>query len=199
MEIAEAAVRLQENCKLIKAAARFSSVSESQIKSYVGNLPLSSEIIEWFAIAAPIASELDWTANELVLFSPNSLARNQVGYRWIGEINGMRDEKWLESWVVIGAIGGDPVIAHMDSPETPISMAFSGMGDWTPLLVAASLASFLSFLSEWCKLIGSYNGVPNMFDDDFVLTPSALSMIERIIEQELGIDHQQNMLAFMWS
>jgi hypothetical protein len=197
MEIQQIAKKLERSCKKIRHEAQFSKYTQEELLSAIGDLTLSEELYQWYEISSPNDVNIRWTTNELILFNPLTLRDNQLGYRW-NSISMERVSEWQESWLTIASIGGDPVIAHVDQKDTPISMDYHGMGIWKPLLVSDNLVNFLDFLSEWCDLINEYNGIHTMFDDDSMLLPDVLRKLETITKKTVGDTLYKNLMKFLW-
>lgn len=121
-------------------------------------LPLTDAMIESYRSAAPLAFEIPWAVERLRLFSPKDLTSSQVGYRWVGDVNGVPDDEWNMEWIVIGDCSADPVIANTSKPQTPVLMAMHGAGRWEPVLVATSLAEYLFVLANWIETLTGFGG-----------------------------------------
>lgn len=156
-------------------------------------IELSDVLSEWYRRAGPSEFEIPWSADWLTLYSVDELLECQVGYRWENEVNGKRFPEWKDSWLVIGDCSSDPIIAALDSENTPIYLARHGQGAWEPKLVAPSLGSFLSVVAKWMDATSSFG---DLHDDEGVLKPEFVSEIDAGFRNLLPDDCAQTLLEF---
>jgi len=128
---------------------QFSPVDQQELSEVMTLLPVSSELLSWYSIGAPVKCYLSLfdKYSELMLADPRSLIKWQTGFRW--EVQGTersRIPEWPDSWLSIGDWGGDPVIAHTDVAGTPISMIRHDF-DWVPNLIAQDLSAYILALA----------------------------------------------------
>jgi hypothetical protein len=171
-------------------------VSPEELASTAQQISLSTDLLKWYEISAPMEVEIPWTAETLKLYSPLSLVDHQEGYRWeVGNRDRIADG-WSDGWVVIGDCISDPIIAHTDKAETPISMAVHGRGHWEPLSVAPSLAVFLSVLKTWVDVcLEKYSGA--FLDDDSEMLPEVRSDLEQEFSRLLDDERRKNLWLFI--
>ena len=114
-------------------------------------ITLSPDLLHWYERMAPLTFWF-WWANQFYLHDPRTLRGALVGYRWDEDELEFEEGDWSPDWVLIGEWGADPVIAHVDEPGTPVSMAMHGIGEWDLKRVAPDLASFLTGMSVWLEV-----------------------------------------------
>jgi len=134
------------------ADARFAAIPAEALGTVTPHVPLSADLLAWYAIAAPLDTAIPLYPEELILYDPRTLVARQEGYRWTVGRRDTIDAAWGERWLVIGDYGSDPVIAHTDRAGTPIALAAHGRGRWVPFLIAPSLATYLQALAVWVEV-----------------------------------------------
>lgn len=170
-------------------------ISIEQLAPVGSTLALSPELLDWYQAAAPANVHIPWHGNNLQLFNPLELVNWQIGYRWaVGEKT--IHESWDENWIVIGDIGGDPIIAHVDQPATPISMSVHGVGFWKLQRVAPSLAVFLEVLAAWLGIVGDFAGDPSL--DTGELRPEVIDALKHVLSGKISQDEATNWLDFIY-
>ena len=128
MNIQQAATKLEAALKHLVPDAQFARYSRQDIEpSLKGHFGLTDDLYAWYLVSAPLDVEIPLVGNPLDLFDPLRLLERQLGYRWVN-IGDEFISDWNLNWVVIASIGGDPLIAHVDQENTPISMDFHGCG-----------------------------------------------------------------------
>lgn len=149
---------LQQSIEILKKTVAeanikitFSNVSSELLDHIQQQIPLSHELRQWYEIAAPSTSYIDVFSDDLMVYNPINLVENQKGYRWSISPTGEShlDDQWDMNWVVIADLGADPIIAHTDRPNTPISGDIHGTGGWNPRLIAPSLPIFIRMIAAW--------------------------------------------------
>lgn len=111
------------------------------------------ELQAWFDVA-PLPMEVPWFSDEgMRLFAAPELDQKQVGYRH--SIDGERLIGWPDSWLALGAVSGDPVIARLEEEGVPVDYAVHGVGKWEAERLAPSLATFALALERWIAQAGS--------------------------------------------
>jgi hypothetical protein len=134
----------------------------------------SPELEELWSLAAPRVVSVPFAPEDLHLYAPETIADVQAGY--LGE-------SWRPEWLVIGDIGGDPVIADTEQSGTPISFAIHGLGEWRPAKVAPTPAAFLSGLAAWLRVLHQFDGERLDEDDDFAVKPG----FDEALREALGL------------
>jgi hypothetical protein len=197
--LTESIQRFSSSIQQFDIKASLLTLPKEQLELLKYSLLLSAEIEKWYASEAiPVNVIIRWTANELVLYSPLNLLENQAGYRWNTNTPNELLDDWNINWLVIGDIGGDPIIAHIDKVGTPISMALHGMGYWNPLEVAPDLATFLDILNIWVNFSeGQNGGVNNLFDDNGLLRFDVATALHNAFLGTLEDEHRKNLVKFL--
>ncbi len=185
---------IQRAARIAKITGGWGAFSEEALDLIRNDLPLSSDIVEWYTVAAPIELGIPWSVSEMVLYSPENLVVSQEGYRWEVGKRGEIDLYWNENWITIGDINADPIIAHVDITNTPISFALHGVGSWTPQRVAPNLAVFLDVLSAWLRVFTEYRGEIVGLDD--ALRPDFTTDLRDELNRVLSPQHVNNFLNF---
>jgi hypothetical protein len=197
LSLESAARELMDSIQRAGLPASFRPVRNEELASTVNQIPLSTDLLKWYEIGAPMDVEIPWSAETLKLCSPLSLVELQEGYRWNVGDRGRIADGWSDSWVVIGDCISDPIIAHTDKIETPISMAVHGKGYWDPLSVAPSLAVFLSVLKTWVDVcLVNYSGT-YLDDDDCEMLPEVRRDLEQGFSRLLDDERRKNLWLFI--
>ncbi|POM19902.1 Uncharacterised protein [Burkholderia cepacia] len=141
---------------------------------------VSDEIAAWFSALDDVDLSIPWTADDLLLYGNQaSLARGQAGYRV--DASGRRLSGWHDDWIVLGQMGGDPVIVV---PGGDVLFDRHGAGFWAPSRVASSLTHFAHALCIWCELyVGRYSR--DIFDDTYEIRPAFLAEVRARIGEAL--------------
>ncbi|MBB4637810.1 hypothetical protein [Longimicrobium terrae] len=160
-------------------------------------VPFTDALRQWHLRASPVDVWLPWVAEDMAFFSLDSLHGAQAGYRWHGYDEGQALlDGWNPAWLVIAEFSGDPVIASLDSIETPVSFARHGAGSWSPREVAPGLPSFLSAMAVWMDVcLGEYGG--EIMDDDFELKADFKERLDGALAGVLGAEHRAAFLSFL--
>jgi len=138
-------------------------MSASSVSDVVGVPGLSTaELLEFWSKATPLHVSVPFAPSPLDLYHPAQLAERSAGYF---------GESWSSDWLVIGDVGGDPVIADTSVSGTPISLAMHGAGIWRPMTVALTPASFLAAVAAWLQVLYAYDGEHLNEKDDFNVKP----------------------------
>ncbi|OXJ40375.1 hypothetical protein CFB82_02395 [Burkholderia sp. HI2714] len=148
--------------------------------THARSLSVSSETAAWFNALDNVDLSIPWTADDLLLYGNQaSLTIGQTGYRV--DASGRRLSGWHDDWIVLGQMGGDPVIVV---PNGDVLFDRHGAGAWTPLRVAPSVTHFAHVLWIWCDLyVGKYSR--DIFDDTFEIRPAFLEEIQSRIGEAL--------------
>jgi hypothetical protein len=183
--------QLISTCQNIATESEFSfaPADRGELDAVMQRLPLSSDLVQWYMYKAPQTFWF-WFGNQLYLYDPHTLRSMQVGYRWDEDETEFDEGEWSPNWVVIGDLGADPIIAHIDEPGTPISMDMHGNGEWSPTIIAPDLQSFLMGLSIWLDVFlirweGEYE------DEDCGILPEVLEEFNREIRTVLAEEYAQ--------
>ncbi|NHB07380.1 hypothetical protein GWK53_12750 [Burkholderia cepacia] len=141
---------------------------------------VSAQIAAWFSALDDVDLSIPWTADDLLLYGNQaSLALGQTGYRV--DASGRRLSGWHDDWIVLGQMGGDPVIVV---PGGDVLFDRHGAGSWGPSRVASSLAHFAHTLCIWCELyVGRYSR--DIFDDTYEIRPAFLAEVRARIGEAL--------------
>ncbi|KVF11846.1 hypothetical protein WJ06_33490 [Burkholderia cepacia] len=144
------------------------------------SLSVSDEIAAWFSALDDVDLSIPWTADDLLLYGNQaSLALGQTGYRV--DASGRRLSGWHDDWIVLGQMGGDPVIVV---PGGDVLFDRHGAGSWAPLRVASSLTHFAHALYIWCELyVGKYSR--DIVDDTYEIRPAFLAEVRARISEAL--------------
>ncbi|VWB80738.1 hypothetical protein BLA13014_03712 [Burkholderia aenigmatica] len=148
--------------------------------AHARSVSVSAEIAAWFNALDNVDLSIPWTADNLLLYgNPASLAIGQTGYRV--DASGRRLSGWHDDWIVLGQMGGDPVIVV---PEGDVLFDRHGAGAWTPLRVAPSLTHFAHALWIWCDLyVGKH--ARDIFDDTDEIRPAFVAEVRSRISDAL--------------
>ncbi|KVS59519.1 hypothetical protein WK41_35210 [Burkholderia cepacia] len=144
------------------------------------SLSVSAEIAAWFNALDDVDLSIPWIADDLLLYGNQaSLAIGQTGYRV--DASGRRLSGWHDDWIVLGQMGGDPVIVV---PGGDVLFDRHGAGSWAPSRVASSLTHFAHALCIWCELyVGRYSR--DIFDDTYEIRPAFLAEVRARIDEAL--------------
>jgi hypothetical protein len=169
LEVSSAAVRLAATLAHHGIDADFERVSTADVAALGISPPLSPDLVSFYESHAPKQCVLEFSPEELTLYAPRLLNKQQEGYR-TGD--------WPASWLVIGDSSRDPVIADTAREGTPIAIAIHGIGQWRPRWVAPSLSSFLNALSDWVAVLyGQFDGEMLDEDRDFEVKPGLIEAV----------------------
>ena len=142
-ELLRAAAALGEDVRIGRSTAE-------AVREDVGpTIPFTRELLDFWSSATPVDVEVPFPPEFLHLFDPPALASGQVGYD---------GDDWDRSWVVIGDVSGDPVIADTTRLGTPVMLAVHGMGTWSPVTVAPDPAGFLRAIAAWLRVLARFDG-----------------------------------------
>jgi hypothetical protein len=128
----------------------FDPVPAVDLASIEQDVTLSPELRLAYGVGAP-AGQIPAFVQFTDLWPANELAARQVGYAT--NASGTPEPEWQSGWIVIGGEDGDPLIAHVDLPGTPVSIAPHGQGHWAPAMIAPSLGGLYALLASWSSLI----------------------------------------------
>ena len=177
--------RLISTCRQVPTDSAFSFAPAPRValEPVLQRLPLTPELLHWYESGAPETFRFDW-GSEFQLYDPRTLRDALLGYRWDERESELDGGEWRPHWVMIGDWGSDPVIAHVDEPGTPVSMAIHGIGVWQPKRIAPDLGSFLNGMAVWLEVFfirwkGEYQ------DEDCVVLPEILDEFNREIRSVL--------------
>jgi hypothetical protein len=152
MLLDSAAFRFAEAVHKCDPSAQFGAAASAEIDQVRAALPISDELTYWYLRAGPRSIiYIPKLGNDRKVYPSSALVDRQNGYRWVRSADGQVKplDSWMSDWVVIGDVGGDPLIADMSRPGTPILKDVHGRGDWNPYLLAPTLASYLQAESIW--------------------------------------------------
>jgi hypothetical protein len=148
--------------------------------THTGSLSINTEMATWFNALDNVDLSIPWTADDLVLYGNSaSLATGQTGYRV--DASGHRLSGWHDDWIVLGQMGGDPVIVV---PNGDVLFDCHGASVWTPLRVAPSLTHFAHALWIWCELYVRKH-LRDIFDDTYEIRPAFLEEVRSRIGEAL--------------
>jgi hypothetical protein len=165
---------------------RTASISGEMLSDVIRTLPLSTELLDWYAWCAPVEFWF-WWGNQLYLHDPRQLPFYHRVYGQSGQ-EGKEDEDWGEGWRVIGHWGADPIIAHVDLPGTPVSTAIGGIDEWVPKRIAPDLASFLNGIAVTLEVF--FYLYDNAYqDEDFNILPEVMADFQRRIRFVLAEEY----------
>ena len=168
---------------------RFGRSTAEAVREDVGpTIPLTQELVELWSSAPPIDVEVPFPPEFLHLFSPTALASGQVGYD---------GDTWDRSWVVIGDVSGDPVIADTKRLGTPVMLALHGAGSWRPSTVAPHPAGFLRAIAAWLRVLDRFGGEHLDEHADFEMKPGFIDELRRELSGVLGHVHVQALLKYI--
>lgn len=128
----------------------FDPVPANDLVSIEQDIKLSRELRLAYEVGAP-TGQIPAFVQFTELWAANELAARQVGYAT--NADGTPEPEWQSGWIVIGGEDGDPLIAHVDLPGTPVSIALHGQGNWAPAMIAPSLGDLYALLAGWSSLI----------------------------------------------
>lgn len=161
VDVAREAV--EQAARALDRAVEFGRSSASDVRSRVGpSIPLSPELIEFWAEATPVQVSVPFGPDQLDLLPPEAVAKGHAGY--LGE-------SWHAEWVLVGSIAGDPVIADVGRSGTPIMLVIHGTGSWRPATVAPSPRAFLAAVGAWLRVLYLFDGERIDEDRDFEVKP----------------------------
>jgi hypothetical protein len=188
--------------------AKFAVYTLEELVNSNQEFSLSKELVKWYTTAAPIDLYIPKPGNDLELYDPMYLRQNHNGYRWVPDPNTVEftdltkynteDILWDINWIMIGDIGGDPVIAHTDQPGTPISLAEHGIGIWSPRPISATLSDFLDILSFYLQFVfHEMNGIDDFFDADLNILPEVHMNLRNKLSQFNNEKYVDNIIWFL--
>jgi len=175
--------------------ARFAAIEAATLAGVAQRLPLSVDLRAWYATAAPLDVALPFFPEGPILYDPRELLARQEGYRWRAGQRETIADAWDAAWLVVGDYGSDPIIARTDLAGTPIAMAAHGQGQWSPFLVAPSLAAYLHALAVWVGVRVLDFG-DAIFSDDDVLRPDYLAALDERLTPMLADEYRRHWLLF---
>jgi hypothetical protein len=156
LDVERAALHLAEVAHVVDPKARFAPASQADLNSVAAEIPLSPELITWYACAAPMSDVyIPQVGNDLRISGISELVQAQQGYRWVQwPITAERKpgNDWPENWVVVADEGADPVLADTAIEGTPVLRDMHGMGRWAPWLLAPSLVAYLEAQARWIEI-----------------------------------------------
>lgn len=127
-------------CQLIDPRNKFISYSKEELIEIISENISDGLLLDRYLLALPMDDiEITWTGNPIRLYAPQNLGNNQQGYSIVQE---NRELLWDKNWLVIGDIGGDPIIVLRNKPTASVMMALHGIEEWHPMLI---LTVFLKF------------------------------------------------------
>ncbi|NTY35593.1 hypothetical protein [Burkholderia diffusa] len=148
--------------------------------THARSLSVSSETAAWFNALDNVDLSIPWAADDLLLYGNQaSLTIGQTGYRV--DVSGRRLSGWNDDWIVLGQMGGDPVIVV---PDGDVLFDRHGAGAWTPLRIAPSITHFAHALWIWCDLYVRKH-LRDIFDDTYEIRPAFLEEIQSRIGEAL--------------
>lgn len=176
-ETAAAAARLESALARHGVPAEFDRFSGPELTALDITPALSPELVSFYETRAPRNCELEFSPEQLRLYSPDELDERQRGYR-AGD--------WQDPWLAIGDSSADPVIANTAEEGTPIALAIHGIGEWRARWVAPTLATFLGALSDWVVVLyGQFGGEMLDEDLDFDVKPGFVDAIRSVLAASL--------------
>lgn len=149
-----AALRFAEAVHKCDPRAQFGPTASAEIDQLSAALPLSDELAYWYRRAGPRSViYIPKLGNDRKVYPSSALVDRQSGYRWIRSADGQMTpvDSWMSFWVVIGDVGGDPIIADTSKSGTSILKAVHGRGNWDPYPLAPTLAAYLQAESIWIQ------------------------------------------------
>lgn len=179
-------------CRLVNNRNQFTSYSEESLIELLPEITPDSKLFTWYSIACPKNDVfIPWTGNSIRLYDPQDITKNQVGY--------YEPQTWNGDWLVIGDIGGDPIIIIKSEKKTPVLMARHGTGEWNPLIIFEGIDEFIQILIIWQNIIIKRGGRNNIFDSDFNLLPEVMDEIKISFLELSSNVYFDNFLKFFWS
>ena len=170
----------------------FEPVADRDLDRIAQLVPLSTDLRRAYRYGAP-AGEFPALSQDSELSRADALTDGLLGYR-VHAISGQRLPDWDEAWLVVGGDSGDPLIAHTDRPDTPVSIAVHGAGKWQPLTIADSLGAFYALVATWSSLLlEDFNGERLDPDRDFEVK---VGFWDRFHERLGAVLPDHNMAAF---
>ncbi len=186
-------VALRDAVLQADTGARFAAIGPEAIAGVAQHLPLSADLLAWYATAAPLDVSLPFFPEGPILYDPRELLAWQEGYRWrTGQRETIADD-WDAAWLVVGDYGSDPIIARTDLAGTPIAMAAHGRGHWAPFFVAPSLAAYLHALAVWVGVRMRDFG-DAIVGDDALIRPDYLAALDERLTPILAEEYRRHWL-----
>lgn len=127
---------------------------------WTGPIELPTAVGQFYRDVGPYETIIELPWNPCFLPRLANLWSFQEGYRWHGR-TGERIDDWLDEWLVVASLGGDPFIFHCFSGV--ILHDFHGAGEWKPQFIFDDLNSMAACLAE----LGSIwkESGQNLFDE----------------------------------
>lgn len=134
---------------------KFYEVSEKTKKELLENFQaptLNQDLTQWY-IDLPKDENITffWT-NDFDIIAFNNLNVALEGFRFIKNNENWEDfadkMQWQRNWIIFSTINGNPIIADIGKPKTPIYYDYVG-GEFSPQLLIDSLEKFDYFLGVW--------------------------------------------------
>jgi hypothetical protein len=121
------------------------AVQSQPATDWSGPFQLPAEVEHYYRDVGPCDINIELPENPCYLPRLADLWSFQEGYRWRGR-TGERLDDWLDEWLVVASLGGDPFIFHRGTGE--ILHVFHGAGEWKPEFIFDDLNSMAACLSE---------------------------------------------------
>ena len=131
----------------------------------------------------------------MMLFTLDSLATAQHGWRWIRKNNGpvMDGPTWNKHWIVIADRNGDAIVVD-DSSTAGVVTGHIGSFN---VKIADDLASFFQVMAEAMRLEAiTFNY--DVLDDEFNPIPGFLDAVSAIALRVLGTDGEAGFMEFFF-
>ena len=174
---------------------QLSSADSATFNDIMQYLPLNAEMRKFYQSKFPEELVIPTIGNDLVIYSSERLIASQVGYRWenLAHIDKLLDF-WDYHWVVIGDIGADPIIAHANMINTPVSIALHGTGTWEPQRITLGLTAFFEGLRVWYEVSQiRYDG--KFMSDDSDLLPNVKDDCQTMLIEVMSGDEADKFLS----
>lgn len=110
-----------------------------------GSFALPPQIEQFYWGVGPCNINIELPENPCFLPRLSELWAFQVGYRWSG-LNDEPIHDWLDAWLVVASLGGDPFIFHRRTGS--ILHDFHGSGKWEPQYLFEDLNSMAACLAQ---------------------------------------------------
>lgn len=165
-------LNFKQAVEALPRSSKFRAYTPSELAPVQQELKLSPALMMWYQTAAPESMcYIPWFGNDVDIPPPTQLIDYQEGYRWLAGNRNIRFEDWHDEWIVIASVGGDPFIAVVNEPDTPVLADIHGQGYWNPRQISGSLPNFIASLAIWINLMQQHKTQNTFLTQDYELHP----------------------------
>jgi hypothetical protein len=176
-------LNFKQTVEALPRSSKFRTYTSSELTPIQQTLHLSQPLLDWYQTAAPESTcYIPWYGNDVDIPPPTELVDFQEGYRWLAGNRQMRFEDWRDEWIVIASVGGDPFIAVVNEPATPVLADIHGQGYWNPRQISSSLPNFIASLAIWINIMQQHKTQNTFLTQDYELHPDFCADLEHHLQ-----------------